>query len=45
VTTPLGSIPVYTGNFVFLNATHRNKQYKASTTLNLDDMLGLKNYG
>jgi hypothetical protein len=44
IATPVGSISVYTGNFVFLNAL-TGIAYNASTTLNLDDMLGLKNYG
>jgi len=41
----VGGVPVYTGNFVFLNAKLTGITYKASTTLNLDDMLGFKNYG
>ncbi|MHB9303195.1 carboxypeptidase-like regulatory domain-containing protein [Thermofilum pendens] len=43
VATPVGSLPVFTGKVAFLGVT--GLKYTLSTKLNLDDALGLKNYG
>jgi hypothetical protein len=43
VATPVGSKTVFIGKLVFLKDS--GLKYNASTTLNLDDMLGLRSYG
>jgi len=43
VATPVGSKTVFTGKLVFLGIS--GLTYNVSTRLNLDDALGLKNYG
>jgi hypothetical protein len=43
VATPVGSKTVFTGKLVFLGIS--DLSYIGSTNLNLDDALGLKNYG